>query len=327
MDFQIQFAHPWVLYITLPVILLLWWYRFFRYEPLQYRYPLTRWLSERVPQQGVWISRVMLACRALTLLVLGVLIAKPQIVDIRSQVNVEGIAIALVLDVSDSMRCFDDLRDQTPRLEIAKREAVRFINKRTDDPIALVIFGAEAVSRVPLTMDKMLLRSVIDQLVVGVVPQNGTVLSKAMLIACARLKQATAKSKIMIVLTDGQPTVGDMPPQAAVALAKSLGIKIYTIGIGDVGYMLHPLMGPVPVGSQLNRELLHAIAQATGGQFFEARKPQELRHIYDEIDKLERTVIETPIFQNVYDWFIPGVWVCILLLLLELLMGVVWRVL
>lgn len=327
MDFQIQFAHPWALYISLPIVVALIWYRVFRYQPMHYSYPLARWLQEKLPTKGLWIQRLLLACRVSTLVILSVLVAKPQLVDIRSQVNVEGVAIALVMDVSGSMQCFDDLQEQTPRLDVAKKEAIRFINKRTDDPIALVIFGAEAVSRVPLTMDKALLRSVIDQLHIGVVSPNGTMLSKAMMLACARLKQATAKSRIMIVLTDGQPTPGDMPPAAAVACAKSLGIKIYTIGIGDVGYLIHPLMGAVAVGSELNRQLLQAIAQETGGQFFEARKPQELRHIYDAIDRLERTVIETPIFQNVYDWFIPGVWACIFLVLAELLISLVWRVL
>lgn len=318
----VQFAYPYILYVTIPLVALLLWYRMFRYRSMSYQYPLARWLQQQLGMSSLWVTRVMVLLRVVTLLTLGILVAKPQWVDQRSQVQVDGIAMALVLDVSGSMQCFDDPQNPEQRIEVAKREAIRFVTKRTNDPIALVIFGATAVSRVPLTMDKLLLRDVIDQLQIGIINPEGTVLSKAMLLGIARLKQAPSKSKVMILLTDGQPMNDDVAPQAAIELARQFGIRVYTIGIGnDVSYLMHPIMGAVPVASELNRQLLQVIAKETGGQFFEARNPKQLRTIYDHIDQLEKTKIETPSYNDAYDWFIPFVWLCIVCMSAELMLS------
>jgi Ca-activated chloride channel family protein len=318
----IQFVYPHLLYATIPLISLLIWYRVFRYRPMSYRYPLARWLQQQLGASQLWVTRATLLLRAITLLTLGVLVAQPQWVDKRSQINVEGVAMALLLDVSGSMQCFDDPENPEQRIEVAKREAIRFVAKRTNDPIALVIFGATAVSRVPLTMDKLLLREVIEQLKIGIINPEGTVLSKAMLLGIARLKESPSKSKVMILLTDGQPMNDDVAPQAAIELARAYGVKVYTIGIGgDISYLMHPIMGAVPVASELNKQLLYVIAKETGGQFFEARNPQQLRKIYDHIDQLEKTKIETPLFNDKYDWFIPFVWICIACMAAELMLA------
>src|SRR5207247_9258493 len=120
----------------------------------------------------------------------------------------------------------------------------------------------------------------------------------------------------------------DIPPQPAVTSAQQLGIKIYTIGIGgEVAYEADTHFGAIPRQSTFNKALLAAVAQATGGQFFEARNPEQLRRIYDHIDQLEKTKIETPLYQNLHDWFVPLVWFCIACMLCELALALRWSVL
>ena len=166
-------------------------------------------------------------------------------------------------------------------------------------------FAQDAVMRCPLTHDKTLLRSLIKDIELGVIRYNGTVLARAIVMAAQRLKKSKARSKIMILLTDGEPTPGmDIHPQDAVTIAKKLGIKIYTIGIGGEkgGYVESPF-GIQPMGSSLNIKLLQAIAQSTGGQSFEARKPDDLKKIYETINQLEKTEYEAEVYTHYEDIF------------------------
>lgn len=324
-----QFAHPLIFALSLVAVVLLAAYRFFYFKPAAYTYPLARWLQEKFGTSNHIAPKVLFFLRLASLAILAFLMGKPQLVDMQSKISVEGVDMVLVLDVSGSMQLFDDPAKPEARIEIAKREAIRFIDRRPDDPMGLVLFGKEAVSRVPVTLDHKLLKTIVSDTQLGVIPHDGTMLSKALLVACARLKKSNAKSKVIILLTDGAPTPGDSPPQAAVALAQQLGIKIYTIGIGaDVAYMMDPFFGAVPVDSSFNRQLLKQIAEYTKGHYFEARNAGELREIYDMIDQLEKTRHETPIFANIYDWFVPFVWLVILLLGLEIVCSaLIWRVL
>jgi Ca-activated chloride channel homolog len=153
------------------------------------------------------------------------------------------------------------------------------------------------------------------------VPENGTVLAKGMIIAASRLKTSQAKSKIMILLTDGEPSPHDSPIDQAIQIARQLGIRVYTIGVGGFqgGYINDPHFGLVQQDSSLNRELLQKIAQKTGGRYFEAKKQHELRLIYDQIDQLEKTDYESTVFRSYYDIFIPFVWLLIVILCIELI--------
>ncbi len=248
MQTTFQFAHPYILIASLFAVIMLAVYRMWYYKPAAYKYPLAHWLQEKIGTTSHIAPMVLFALRFTALGTLAFLLAKPQLVDMQSKVSVEGVDMVLALDVSGSMQLFDDPNKPEQRIEIAKREAIRFIDRRPDDPMGLVIFGREAVSRVPVTLDHKLLKSIIADIHIGVIPENGTMLSKAILISCARLKKSKAKSKVIILLTDGAPTPGDSPPEAAVTLAQQLGIKVYTIGIGaDVAYMRDPFFGNVPV--------------------------------------------------------------------------------
>jgi Ca-activated chloride channel family protein len=190
---------------------------------------------------------------------------------------------------------------------VAKEEGLRFIEKRANDAIGVVIFGNEAVSRCPLTVDKIMLRDILNEIDIGVINHEGTVLATSIITAASRLKSSTAKSKIMIVLTDGEPTPNDGDPGVAIEIAKSLGIKIYTIGIGDNQEVMinHPFYGAMPYKTTLNRSLLTRIAQETGGTFFEAKSADDMRTVYDTINTLETTKIEAPLFTRYYEMYIP----------------------
>lgn len=326
---MIRFEYAYLLWALVPLLIIIGWYRLMRYKPISYSYALAHWLARMV--RGATYARPLItAVRYANICLLALLITKPQLVDQTFTVHGKGVDIMVVLDVSGSMSFVDDPQNPEPRIEIAKKEALRFIEKRPYDQIGLVIFGREALSRIPLTLDKNLLRSSIKDLEIGVVPHNGTVLAKSMAVAASRLKHSTAASKVMILLTDGAPEGDPLDPQTAVALVKQLGIKVYTIGIGgDKAYGLHPIFNQyVPVGSNLNRELLQYIADQTGGHYFEAAHSTQLRTIYDHIDRLEKSDYDSTVLSTYRDFFIPLVWLSIGLLSAELVLSsMVWLVL
>lgn len=244
--------------------------------------------------------------RAFTLATLALLIARPQIVDSRSNIQLDGIDIMLVLDASGSMTLSDLEGDERPRFEIAKQEAIRFANKRDNDAIGLVIFANDAISRCPITSDKRVVCNMIRELKIGDINPDGTLLATSMVTAANRLKYSKAKSKVMILLTDGEPSQNDMNHELAIEIAQKLGIKVYTIGIGSDKdtFFMHPFFGRIPK-PKVNAQLLTKIAQQTGGTFFMAYDAADMRKIYETIDALERTKHETPIFSRYYDLFFP----------------------
>lgn len=314
-DFFFRFSHPWLAIILSVCVGSIAYLRFYWYKPIKLRYSLVAALKNSGRYQaGVLSTLVPWVLRLGTLLFLALLIARPQLVDVQSKIRAEGIDIMLVLDASGSMQCFDDIHDQRPRFDVAKKEAIRFIEKRENDPIGLVIFGKDAISRCPLTLDKTMLKTILNDLKVGDIDPDGTVLSMAISMAAKRLKDSKAKSKIMIVLTDGEPTAQlDIEPRIAVTMAKKLGIKIYTIGVGDEhgGLWKDPLFGVRSMGFSLNIKLLQAIAKETGGQFFLAKKPHDVQRIYDIINTLEKTEYEMPIFTHYTDMVVP--WLLIIM--------------
>lgn len=323
-EFTLRFAHITYLYFLVPVIIAVFFLRMYVVTRPVYRYALGSMLGA----QGLGHSRmhryVLNALRITSLLILASLIAKPQLVDVHSQIKTEGIDIALVLDVSGSMSV-PDFDDQRTRIEVAKSEAIRFINKRENDAIGLVIFAQDAMSRAPLTLDKKLLVGIVDDLKIGVINPDGTKLATAMVTAANRLKHSKGASKIMIVLTDGEPSEDDLDPSVALEVAKKFGIKIYTVGIGskETKYVRDFWGNVIKLG--VNKELLQKLAKETGGQFFMASDTHDMRAIYDTIDQLEKNEFDTPIFTRYYDFFIPFVFVVLGLVLLELLLSAwVW---
>ncbi len=321
MNYFLRFGHLSILYWLIPLLLIIicikkWIPKAF------YEYPLVSLLAKLKKTRAPTHKKIFSLLRIIVLALLAFLIAKPQLVDNRSNIIVDGIDIMLVLDISGSMQFQDYDDDQRSRIQVAKDEALRFVNKRANDAIGLVIFGKDALSRVPLTLDKKIINSLISSLEIGIIDPDGTVLSTAIITAANRLKNSKAKSKIMIVLTDGAPSENDTDPSLAIELAQKMEIKIYTVGIGsdEEQFIMHPLYGLIPK-PKINKTLLTKIAQETGGKFFLARNSKDMRAIYDTIDSLEKTTHETSLFNKYYDIFIPFVWGIIFLLLVELLLS------
>jgi Ca-activated chloride channel family protein len=299
--------------------------RKFLQKNVVYRYSLGHALKKKNVTAHIY-KKFFYCVRILVLLLLALAIARLQIVDSRSKIPVSGIDIVLVLDVSGSMQFRDYDDDERSRFDVAKAEAIRFIEKRVNDALGLVLFGKDTVSRCPITFDKQLLKDVVDELKLGVIDSDGTMLITGIVTAANRLKHSQSASKIMIVLTDGEPSEGDMDPSVGIDVAKKLGIKIYTVGIGNEQeqVFMHPMYGIV-AKPKVNKELLTKIATSTGGHYFLARNAADMRHIYDTIDALEKTEHEVPMFSLFYDVMPYCVAVIMGLLFCELLFSTyVW---
>lgn len=321
-----RFGLPLAFFILVPALLCILLLRRYYRRATTYYFPYTTFLINLGGVRSHPFHRLFFISRLCVLIVLIFLIARPQLMDVNAPVLMEGIDIALVLDASGSMNMPDMANDQRSRFDVAKEEAIRFVSKRKNDAIGLVIFGKQALSRCPLTHDKRMLLEMIRQLRVNQdVEESGTALATAVLTAANRLKSAKATSKIMILLTDGAPSEGDIDMQAVLAIAKKMGIKIYTIGIGsDKPHAILTPYGPVMVPC-VNRELLQHMAATTGGRFFMARDETDMRAIYDTIDQLEKTSRDVPQYTRYYDIFLPFVGVLLGILCLEaLLSATVW---
>jgi Ca-activated chloride channel family protein len=216
-------------------------------------------------------------------------LARPQLTLKEEEVNAEGIDIIISMDTSSSMLN----RDFRPnRIEASKKMAAEFVTKRKYDRIGLVVFAAEAFTQCPLTTDHAVIRSFISSLQCGML-EDGTAIGMGLASAVNRLKESEAKSKIIILLTDGLNSEGYINPDTAADIAKEFGIKIYTIGIGRAGRFKNSIDEP----------LLNAIAQKTGGLYYRAQSEAALSQIYDQIDQLEKTKVEINTFKRYSEEF------------------------
>lgn len=323
---MITLFYPFIMYIGVPLLMLGAYARWVYYKEPVYLFSSLLPLKNRV-FEGTWHTAIPFILRCCTLFFLLLALTRPRVPDSRTKIPVEGIDIMLVLDVSGSMAAIDDRQDPTTRLDVAKKEAISFIQKRIHDPVGLVLFSQVAVSRCPLTLDKKMLEDLLSTLSIDAMPADGTVLSQGMITAANRLKKSMAKSRIMIVLTDGVPTPNDVPPSLALDLAKKLGIKIYTVGIGsqEGGWIHNGMFGWYQVPGQYNEKLLQHVASETGGRFFQARNQQDMATIYNTIDELEKSSFEAPIYSKYFEYFIWLLWASLLALLCELfLITLIW---
>jgi Ca-activated chloride channel homolog len=323
--FFIRCSYPWYSIALIALIFAAMIARRFLHKTVIYRYSLGSALK-RKNITSYFHKKFFYVLRLVVLLLLALGVAKWQVVDSRSKIPLSGIDIVLVLDVSGSMQFRDYDDDERSRFDVAKAEAIRFIEKRHADALGLVLFGKDTVSRCPITFDKEMLQAVVDELKLGVIDADGTMLVTGIVTAANRLKHSHAKSKVMIVLTDGEPSEGDLDPSIGIEVAKKLGIKIYTVGIGSEQdqVFMHPMYGVVSK-PKVNKDLLTKIAAQTGGHYFLARSAADMRKIYDTIDGLEKTEQEVPLFSLYYDLMVPGVFFVMLLLLTELLFSIyIW---
>lgn len=273
-------------------------------------------------------KRIFFALRTLALVSLVLALGRLQAPDNTTQLPVQGIDIMLLFDVSHSMTNVDDAHDPRSRIQIACDQACTFVDKRLHDAFGLVLFGREVVSRCPCTQDKQLIKELLQESAYNnIIDNRGTMLSKALLCAVNRLKDSRAPSKIIIALTDGEPTQGDIDHRIALELAHKFQIKIYTIGIGSDTpiQIIHPLYGLVELPA-LNTKLLTKIATSTGGQFFLAKNPRDMKAIYEHIDALEKHEQQVPLFTRYTDYFMPFLVCAFLCSVAEILLASLWWV-
>jgi len=319
---NISFANPyWFLLLSLVPLIILWY--ILRYKQLNASLTMssTDWLNGKdlkSPRQKIIHLPIIL--RLLTLIILTVIMARPQSSDSHKEMNVEGIDIVMAMDVSSSMLAMDF---RPNRLEAAKKVAKEFISQRPNDRIGLVIFSGEAFTQCPLTIDHQVVNNLIDPMESGMIA-DGTALGDGLATAVNRIKDSEAISKVIILLTDGVQTAGSMDPATAAELAKTFGIRIYTIGVGRHGMAPYPVQTPfgmqvtsLPV--EIDEVVLRKVAKITDGNYFRATSNQSLSEIYKQIDNLEKTRIEVSIFNNKYDQYKELLLGALAILLLEIL--------
>lgn len=250
-----------------------------------------------------------------SLILMSVALARPQMVYENRVVKKNGIDIAISLDLSQSMLQEDF---QPNRLEKAKEVLNEFVDKRGDDRLSLIVFGGDAYTKVPLTFDHNVVKEMVSKLTVDdITSNNRTAIGMGIGVALNRLKDSEAKSKVIILLTDGENNSGEMSPSAAANIAKELGIKIYTVGIGAREIKVPSFFGYRTVkNTELDENMLKSIAETTGGEYFRAGDSKEFKEIFNKIDQLEKTKIDGRTFYDKHELFENIVKLALLLLLL-----------
>ena len=318
---SIQFASPWVL--ALLIVLPVWWIVRRRRRPPAIVFSRVGVLAAG-PRAGSATTLLLFLLRNLLLASTIVALSRPRSGAHAEDVTSEGINIVLAIDLSSSMLA-QDFQPQN-RLEVAKDVVKRFIAARTSDRIGVVAFAAEALTQVPLTTDYPVVNAAVDNLAAGQL-EDGTAIGTAIATAANRLRDAPGRSRVIILLTDGENNRGSIDPRTAAKAAAVFGIKVYTVGVGTEG------MAPVPVGRglfglryenrlvRIDEPLLGDIAKMTGGRYFRARDAAALERIYQEIDQLEREPVRTRSYVRYTELFRWPLYLAALALVAELLLA------
>jgi Ca-activated chloride channel family protein len=267
------------------------------------------------------IRHLPFVLRLLAFSALIIAMARPQTKNDEQQAEGEGVDIVLCIDVSGSMTA----QDFTPnRMEAAKKVATDFIDRRLTDRIAIVIFSGESFTQCPLTTDKAVLKSAVENIRNGLL-EDGTAIGDGLSTSVDRLRSSKTKSKVIILLTDGENNGGLIGPDNAKEIAKAFGIKVYTIGVGTEGLAPFPVKTPLGVIMQqqkvtIDEKLLKSIASETGGKYFRAKDNTGLEDVYKEINELEKSKVEIATLTRYTEKFFPFVIAALVLLLLEVVL-------
>lgn len=318
----------WFIALLIPVAVGLLWNRS---KQAVIRFPSTEGLRETV-RAGRPINLQLLRLLRVVVLVLIVAgLARPRQGLETNRIRAEGIDIILVVDVSTSMLAEDFTLngERQNRLDVVKTVVKEFIENRTNDRIGLVIFGGRAYTQCPLTLDHGWLLNQLKSVHIGSV-EDGTAIGSGITTGLNRIRDSSAKSRIMVLLTDGVNNTGDVSPQTAAQLAKALDVKIYTIGAGtkgDAPYPTKDIFGRSVYSMQrieVDDEGLTEVAVLTGGKYFRATDTDSLKQTYKDIDRLEKTELEQPKYMTYKEWYPWAVVPALLLLLLEVILGQTW---
>jgi Ca-activated chloride channel homolog len=313
----VTFAYPGFLYLflLLPLMVFAHW-KIRTKRRTDIRISDISSFSNYTPSFRQRIGWLPLLCRFLAVTLIIVALARPRSSSKGTNVTSEGISIVLAMDVSSSMLA-EDLRPN--RIEASKRVASQFIEGRPTDLIGLVIFSGESFTQCPITSDHSVLQNLMGDIKSGVL-EDGTALGEGLATAIARIKDSKAKSKVIILLTDGVNNSGSIAPLTAGEIAKTFGIRVYTIGVGRNGTAPYPFKTPFGiqyqnVDVQIDEQILQQISEATDGKYFRATDNSKLKEIYAEIDKMEKTKVEVTEFRRYTEEFIPfALWALIFLI-------------
>ena len=300
------FEYPKILWLEIvPVLLIL----HYLYLELAERKPHLR-VSTSMPWKLAggsvlgWIRHFPFVLRILAIVMIIIAMARPRSSSEMERVDTEGIDIMLTMDVSTSMLARDFKPD---RISAAKDIAIEFISQRPSDRIGIVVFAGESYTQCPLTTDRATLINLMKEVQTDLI-EDGTAIGNGLATAVARLKDSNAKSRVVILLTDGVNNRGEITPQTAAEIAKTYGVRVYTIGVGAMGTAPYPVVTPWGVEVQnvrveIDEDLLTEIAEATGGRYFRATDNTKLMEIYSEINKMEkdRTTIDSfPVYKELF---------------------------
>lgn len=286
---------------------------------------LTPWKAGGFSFMSV-LRHVPFALRILALTMIVIALARPRSSSDLERVDTEGIDIVFAMDVSTSMLARDFVPD---RLEASKQIAVEFISQRPSDRMGIVVFAGESYTQCPLTTDRAALINMMNDIQTGLI-DDGTAIGNGLATAVSRMKDSDAKSRVVILLTDGVNNRGEITPQMAAEIAQTYGVRVYTIGVGANGTAPYPVMTPWGIDVQnmpveIDEQLLKDIANQTGGSYFRATDNAKLEEIYGEINKMEKvktTVDSFPVYKELFSGFAI---VALIALLLEILIAAIIR--
>ncbi len=322
------FAHPWLLLLLL-LLPLAAWLKGRRGSSPAFVYSSVKLVAGLAGARRSRAGNLLAALRWLALALLIVALAQPRLMKSTTEVKASGVDIVVALDMSGSMisEDFEVRGERVNRFNMARSVLKKFIDQRPNDRIGLVLFASQAFIGTPLTLDHDFLQENLDRLEIGAIEQNSTAIGDGLGTAINRLRDLKAKSKIVILMTDGQNNSGKLDPLLAAEAAAAMKVKVYTVGIGEQGTAPMPVfMNGQKVGYQnvpvdVDENTLQKIAAKTGGKYYRADNAEKFQQIYAEIDKLEKTdatVKKYTQFDELFPWFVAG---GLALLLLELGLG------
>lgn len=320
--FGFHFANPEFFWLLILVPLLVLWYLLNNKKiNVPIKFSTIEGFRRTKPSLRVKFLHLPFGLRVFGIILIIIALARPQSSSSEKQIETEGIDIVIALDISGSMLA-EDFKPN--RLEAAKKITEKFIDERQNDRIGLVIFSAKSFTQCPITIDHTVLKNLLKQIKSGLI-EDGTAIGMGLATAVDRLKDSKAKSRVIILLTDGINNTGIISPLTASEMAKAFGIRVYTIGVGTLGKAPYPFQTPfgiqyMNVDVEIDEALLKDIAQSTGGKYFRATNNKALESIYNEIDRMEKTKIKQTVFTTFTEEFFPFLLIGTIAIFLELLL-------
>jgi Ca-activated chloride channel family protein len=324
----IKFAEPMYLYLLVLVPAMIAFYIFKQHNTYaSLRMPGLQPFKNAGSTFRNYLRHILFALRALAITLLIIILARPQKSDTFQDISTEGIDIILALDISGSMLARDFKPD---RLEASKNVAIEFVSGRPYDRIGLVVFSGESFTQCPLTTDHAVLINLMREIQSGMI-EDGTAIGMGLATSVNRIKDSEAKSKVIILLTDGVNNRGEIAPATAAGIARTFGIRVYTIGVGTQGVAPYPVQTPYGVQYQnmqveIDEAILKEIAKSTGGRYFRATDNNKLVQVYSEIDQLEKSKIDVRQYSRKEEKFpLPALIIFCLLAVEMLLRNLLFR--